>query len=159
MTTETICNREYNPWFCKWLNEHMGKFAPHAKFDPANTIAFANVEDKANILFVAAYHARTFHTTQISCASNGEKRQKLNHDFLYKLFSYAFITDKRTAIYSTIDMENTASIALCEKCGFQRVGTLPECNGEGRDCFVYALTKKQWLEHPYSKVPTLEENS
>jgi hypothetical protein len=158
-TVKPVFDQRYAPTFCKWLNEHIKVNEPNANFVPETTLTFANVDFTdivaPKILFVAAYHGRTAHTCQISCASNGEKRSKLTKEFLRALFSYAFMQDKRTAIYASIDSQNLTSIALCEQCGFKRVGILPDCNGFGRDALAYALTKKQWLEHPYSKNPNV----
>jgi hypothetical protein len=153
MTVKVVTDQKFAPLFCKWLNERI----PNSSFDPKDTTTFGNVDfsdlSKPNVLMVAAFHNNTRFTTQVSTASNGEKRQKISNDFLFAIFHWAFVQYNRTAVYSSIDEENVLSINLCEKLGFTRTGYLPECNGEGKKAFTYALTRKEWLEQPYAKGP------
>lgn len=146
---KVVWDQQYAPMFCKWIQERL----PDSSFDPKDTITFANVDfaDEKNpkTIFAIAYHNRTKHTVQISAVSNGEKRQKLTPDFLRAIWHYAFVTDKRLAIYASVNQNNALSIALCEKMGFKRVGTLPHCEGENQDSYLFAFTKEDWLKGRY----------
>jgi hypothetical protein len=154
MTVKVVFDQQYNPIFCRWLAD---KMSGPADFDPSKAVAFANVEfidgQPPNILFVAAFHDRTQYAAQVSCASNGEKKQKITPLFIYLLFNYAFYQDNRTVVESVIDARNKESIALCEKMGFERCGEVPDHCGVGVPAYVYALTKERWDRGQFSKAP------
>ncbi|HEX3407386.1 MAG TPA: GNAT family protein, partial [Caulobacteraceae bacterium] len=54
-----------------------------------------------------------------------------------------------------IEVWNTPSWKLAERCGFVREGLLRSSgfgSGDPADCFIYARTRKDWHEERHTKI-------
>lgn len=74
-----------------------------------------------------------------------------------RLFSDHLFAERPAAFRQQLLIEvwNTASWKLAERCGFVREGLLRSCGfgtGDPADCFIYSRTRKDWHEERHSQM-------
>jgi len=143
-TRVIVVDHRYNDWFCQWITERIGEpgqFNP----DECRTIAHMLVHDDGTpeILCVVAFNRWTAHTCEGSIASDGTKRW-MSREFAFTVYDYAFRHADKSRLNFTVRADNTAAITMHEKLGHEFVCRLTDAHGEGKDAFIYGLTRKQW---------------
>lgn len=92
--------------------------------------------------------SRDNHRAEIGYILNREYwRRGLTHQALQAVIEFAFNTLKLHRIEADVDVENTASLGLLEKLGFEREGLFRErwrVYGEWQDSVMLGLLKQDW---------------
>ena len=135
-----VTDPKYAELFGWWIGEKLNKrFGADSRF-------IASVDAKTGeILAVAALSMWTPHSVELSFATNGAKRKKINRLWNWTLFDYVFNQAGRNVIIAHVAAENVKSQALQHVWDFTAVGKIEGILGEGKDAFIYSLTKQQWL--------------
>lgn len=141
-----ITDQRYAPYFCKWLEDHIGE---PCTFDPAETRTIAHVlfhEGKRfEVLAVVALNRWTTHTVDGSIASDGTKRW-MSREFSWTVYDFAFRHADKSRMNFTVRPENAAAIAMHTKLGHRFESVLEDANGDGKALLLFGFTRRQWKE-------------
>lgn len=161
-----VTDQKNAPIFCNWLATRFPAGTCDLNPQFTRTIGFVefsepNAEGQvaANILCVAAFHNWSDKAVEITVASNGEKRKKASHEFIWTYFNYVFQVCDKTCLYATIAIDNDKCLALAEATGYSKTGLLPDYFGDNKDAFVYAITRSQWEKGRFAQKEPIEINT
>lgn len=146
-----VTDQRHAPFFCAWLAEH----CPGANLDPAtaHTIAYVteNEDGSHEVLAVCALSNWQAGSVEATVATDGSKRQKASRDFIFTTFDYAFNHAGKSRISCHSRTDNVKSHAVQEMLGLRRIALLEDHYGEGQDAYLYGITKREWLQGPWSR--------
>jgi RimJ/RimL family protein N-acetyltransferase len=147
----TVTDQSYAPVFQAWMAKHLG-----VTFDLAETHYVASVLENEDGTFETVGCTALNRWTEGSCeghaASDGSKRQKIDRAYIYTTFDYAFNHAGKNCLLTYVSVDNHKSLALQELLGFTKVGHVPGYYGEGKDAFLFSITKQQWLDGQWASV-------
>lgn len=111
-------------------------FAPDSERDKVITKEGAGV--------VVGWHGFTGRTCNISIVV--QKPECLTRWVIEQIFRFPFLVCKCEAVVATVDSNNHKSMALCERSGFEKMGSITD-GGETGDliCYVMYKSKCRWL--------------
>jgi RimJ/RimL family protein N-acetyltransferase len=140
-----VTNKNFGPVFRDWLGERL-----NCKFDDTTRFIASMSEENGmvEILAVCAFNNWTPDAVEARFATNGGKRKKFDYQFIYTCFDYAFHT--RNCIVTHCAVDNEKSIAIHEQVGFNLIALIPGYCGEGKDAYLFSITKAEWLRGPWS---------
>jgi RimJ/RimL family protein N-acetyltransferase len=149
-----------NQHFCNWLSRRTGVEFP---FDPTLTRTIGHVEttdgktfSEEQILAVTAYHNFTPYSCEVTLASSGAKKQKASKEYVRFCLHYCFNLANKLRLEAHIAVDNYKSQCIADLLCLKRLCTKKDFYGEGKDAFMYELTKKDWLTGPWAVVSTTE---
>jgi RimJ/RimL family protein N-acetyltransferase len=149
--------------FCDFLNQRI----PGSALSPTDTRTIGYVEFNeqpdgtvtANILAAAGFHHWSDKAVEVAIASNGEKKQKTSHEFIWTCYSYIFDVCKKTAMFATVGVDNEKSMAVAEMLGMTKKGLIPDYLGENKDAYLYSITRNEWQKGRFATKDKLEINT
>lgn len=140
--------------FRGWLADHLGiVFDENARY-----VASVLEENGAySIVGCTALNNWTEGHVEAHAASDGSKRQKIDRKYIWTTFDYAFNHAGKSCMVTFVATDNHKSLALQELLGFTRVGLVPDYYGEGKDAYLFSITKQQWLDGKWGSLEAAKE--
>ena len=119
-----------------------------AEFNSTNSSTISHVlwnkEDNTyKILAVVAYHNVMKHSVELSIAA--ERGMWATTKFIQAVYDIPFFKHEKEKIVATALVTNHKSIEMLQRLGYTKEGRLKDYQGIDKDCFIYGLTKRQYL--------------
>lgn len=133
---------EQHPIFYDYINKALDNaFTP----DNARIISCVrwNEDGSFKVLAVVAYHYSLKHSVEMSIAA--EQGEWATRRFLQAAFDYPFFQEGKEKVIAVVRTNNTRSFQMLERLGYSKEGCLTDYQGADKDCFIYGLTKRQYL--------------
>ena len=147
-----VTDQRWNDHFIGWLGERFGDWAP-----PPDTRTIAYVDTTAEsytpgdeILTCTVFSRWTPHTCEVSLATNGSKQSKASRTYIFTIFDYVFNHAGKSRFYTFVGVDNEKSIILQQMLGLNLEARLADHFGEGKDAFLFGITKRQWQQGKWS---------
>lgn len=143
-----VTDQHWQPAFVEWLD----RYCPGFKNVEGRVITFAYVDaepdapaQEEDVLTVIALSRWTANTCEVTVATNGAKKPKATRKLIWTVFDYVFNVANCSRLYAFCSVDNDKSIAVQENLCLTREARLADHYGEGKDAFLYGITKAQWL--------------
>jgi RimJ/RimL family protein N-acetyltransferase len=151
-----VTDQTYAQVFHAWMAEHLG-----ITFDPESTRYIASVVETDDGQFEIAGCTAVNHWTEGACeahaATDRSKRQKIDRAYIWTTFDYVFNHADKNCMFTYVSVDNHRSLALQEMLGLTKVGLVPGFYGEGKDSFLFSITKQQWLDGEWGSLESPKE--
>lgn len=146
--SKIIVDQRFAPALLKWLDERCPGVA---KLEGTQyLLAFVKPQEddiarEEDILCVCALNRFTEHTCEATLATNGSKQSKANREFIWTIFNYVFNVAGLSRFNTIVSVDNEKSIAVQHMLGLTVDCVLKDQLGEGKDAYLFSLTKREWL--------------
>jgi RimJ/RimL family protein N-acetyltransferase len=149
-----VLSDQANPYFCDWLTKRLNNefsFPP----EQVRTVGYVETDDgksfrEDQILAVTAFHNWQPHSCEVSLASSGEKKQKASREYIWHCFHFVFDVAGKARLDANIPVDNYKSQVVADMLGMKKLCLKKDHYGEGKDAFLFGLTKKEWQEGPWA---------
>lgn len=147
-----VTAQQYAPAFLQWMRERIGGDIGEFDADDCRTIAHVVLHEdrEPEILAVVAINRWSPFACEGNIASDGG-RNWFSREYAFTVYDFVFRHAGKTRLNFTVSVDNAAAIGMHKKLGHFYVGRLEDAFGEDDDAFVYGLTRKQWMDGPWSK--------
>jgi len=139
-----IADQKYAPIFRDWIAERLPYW--HDDGTTKYIASVLEVDGKVETVGVSALGRWTKTACEANAASDGSKRQKIDRQYIWSVFDYAFNVEGKNCMTTRVATDNHKSLALQELLGFKKVGVIEGYYGEGKDAVLFAITKQQWQD-------------
>jgi len=141
----TGINHPQHRFFIEWM---ASRLALEGEFKAESAIAIAHVEYspdlQADVLGVVALNDWRPASCEGHIASDGSGRW-MTRKFAHTVYDFVFRHAAKFRMNFVVGTENAPAIRMHDKLGHERMCHLADAYGDGKDAYLYGLTKKQWL--------------
>ncbi len=149
LVTNLAQDGERHQFFIDWMASRIDL---DGVFKAEDAIAIAHVEYtedlKAQVLGVVAINNWSPAACEGHIASNGSGRW-MTRKFARFVYDFVFNHAGKCRFNFVVGVDNEQAVRMHDKLGHERMCRLADAYGDGRDAYLYGLTKKQWLTGKY----------
>lgn len=138
---------DQDPIFIEYISNELGV---NYRQENSRTVSHVRQNDDGTytLLAVVLFDHFTEHHVELSVASSSKHWATWN--FLHACYEFGF-SRKEVRLNMVVEASNTDALNMHKKLGHKQEGYLRDWFGENKDAYLFALTKKDYLESRWYK--------
>jgi hypothetical protein len=152
--TEKVIVYDQDQVFFDFINKGLDTSLDSSRHQVISHVQLNN-DKSCTMLAVVAYSDMRRYSIELSIYSTpniwATKR------FIHAFFDYPYFQLGKEKTVTTTLTTNFKCIDLLERLGYTREGMLKDYQGIGKDCFIYGMTKRQYLSGKWAPKQRVEE--